>query len=99
MSMILVMTDQPCVLDTETLARLGSPGVSNVTLLEAPSTAAVLVQGWAFDLSSAEETVEILTSGKVDVQVLQPVMQVSVSPRTIVDIRPEETRTMEKEEK
>lgn len=99
MSMILILTDQSCALDTETLGRLGELGVTNVTLLEEASTRGVLIQGWAFERSSADAAVEILTSGELEVRVLQPVMQVSVSPRAVVDVRSGESWTTEMEGK
>lgn len=80
MSMILVFADEPSVLDTERLALLGRLGITSVTLLEEASIRGVLIQGWAFERTSAREAVEILTSGASDVRVLEPVMQVSVSP-------------------
>ncbi len=97
MSMILILTDQLGGLDTEKLARLGSLGVTNVTLLEEASTAGVLIQGWAFGRTSAREAVDILTSGAADVRVLEPVMQVSVAPSGIVQTPFRETGTKETE--
>lgn len=97
--MILILTGQRCKVDSETLARLGSLGVTNVTLLEEASAAGTLIQGWAFDSFSADEAVEMLTLGLSDVRVLRPIMQVSVSPQEIVDLPSGETWTMEKERK
>lgn len=99
MSMILILTDRLDALDTETLAGLGSLGVTNVTLLEDSSTVGVLVQGWAFETSAAQDAVDILTSGETDVRVLRPVMQVSVSAQEVVYARREDAGTPEKEKR
>ncbi len=95
--MILVLADEPGVLDTERLARLGRLGITSVTLLEEASTRGVLIQGWAFERTSAREAVEILTSGAADVRVLEPVMQVTVSPGAVPDLPAADIVTAEKE--
>lgn len=92
MSMVLLLTDRLGALDTGTLGRLAGYGITSVTLLEDPSTSgALLLQGWAFDHSTAPEIVEILVPGDVGVRVLQPVMQVSLSAQTGVEIRSGDT--------
>lgn len=101
MSMVLLLTDRLGALDTGTLGRLAGYGITSVTLLENPSvtlledpsTSGVLLQGWAFDHSTAPEIVEILVPGDVGVRVLQPVMQVSVSAQTGVQIGDTSDRT------
>ncbi len=96
MSMILILTDQLDALESETMIRLGGLGVTNVTLLEEPSVAGILIQGWAFERRSAREVVELLTAERSGVRVPQPVMQVSVSERALSKTPPD-TRTSETE--
>lgn len=98
MSMILILTEELGALDSGRLIRLGDLGVTNVTLLEGASTAGMLIEGWAFERTSAGEAVEIVTSGKFDVRVLQPVMQVSVSEWAVPKMPLAGTRTPEMEE-
>jgi len=97
MSMILILTDELDALDSDSLIRLGDLGVTNVTLLEEASTAGILIQGWAFERTSAREVVELLTAGRSGVRVLQPVMQVSVSEWAVPIVPPADTRTPEME--
>ncbi|MBW3667142.1 MAG: hypothetical protein KY394_06075 [Actinobacteria bacterium] len=97
--MILILTDRLGALDTDALGGLGSLGVTNVTLLEDASMVGVLVQGWAFETSSARDAVEMLASGESDVRVLRPVMQVSVSPQEVAYARREDAGTPEKEKR
>lgn len=97
MSMILVLTDEVAALDRDTLLRLGDLGITNVTLLEEASAAGILIQGWAFDGTSAGEVVEILTAGESHVRVLRPVMQVSVSAGVVSKVTSQDTPTPEKE--
>lgn len=99
MSMILILTDQLDALDSDRLIRLGDLGVTNVTLLEGASTAGMLIEGWAFERTSAGEAVKIVTSGESDLRVLQPVMQVSVSEWAVPKMPPADTRTPEMEER
>lgn len=99
MSMILILTDEPDALDSDSLIRLGDLGVSNVTLLEGASTAGILIQGWAFESASANEVVELLAGGGPGVRVLQPVMQVSVSDWAVRRLPSADTRTTEMEER
>lgn len=98
MSMILILTEELGALDSGRLIRLGDLGATNVTLLEGASTAGMLIEGWAFERTSAGEAVEIVTSGESDVRVLQPVMQVSVSEWAVPKMPLAGTRTPEMEE-
>lgn len=98
MSMILILTEELGALDSRRLIRLGDLGATNVTLLEGASTAGMLIEGWAFERTSAGEAVEIVTSGESDVRVLQPVMQVSVSEWAVPKMPLAGTRTPEMEE-
>ncbi len=68
-----------------------------MTRREGAFTSGVLIQGWAFDHSSTSEIVEILLSGDRAVQVLQPIMQVSVSSRRILISDPGEGRLRREE--
>lgn len=97
MSTILILADRLGALDTETLAALGDLGITSVTLLEDAATAGVLVQGWAFETSAAQDAVDILMSGDMRARVLRPVMQVSVSQQGLRNARPEDAGTPEKE--
>lgn len=81
--MLLVVTDVsggwP---DAEALRRLGHLGITSLSILEAPSAVALLVQGWAFDAdASGERAVGILATGASDVTVFRPVVQVGVTDR------------------
>lgn len=99
MSMILILTDELDALDSDRLIRLRDLGVTNVTLLEEASTAGILIQGWAFERTSAGEVVELLAAGRTGVRVLQPVMQASVSEWAVPKVPSADSGTPETEER
>ena len=64
------------------MQRLGRLGITSLSILESPDAVAVLLQGWAFDVETAEDRViEILGGGEADVVVFHPVVQAGVTPR------------------
>jgi len=60
----------------EALARLG---VTSVALARDEQTAAVILEGWAFDAARPDAALSALGAAADDVRALQPVMQMAVS--------------------
>jgi hypothetical protein len=65
--------------NAEALARLG---VTSVSLARDERTAAVILEGWALDPSHRAEGLAALGASNRTAQVLQPMVQMSVSAQT-----------------
>jgi hypothetical protein len=68
----------------EALARLG---VTSVSLAQDEQTAAVVLEGWAFDPTRADEAAQALAADG-EARVLQPVLQMAVSTAAVTEGAP-----------
>jgi hypothetical protein len=69
---------QPSALDE--LARLG---ITSIALLRGSSLAGLLLEGWAFDPSAAHQAALAVVGMREGLRMLQPVVQMAVSPAAI----------------
>jgi hypothetical protein len=66
-----------------TLRRLAELGITNLTLLQGDATAAIVLEGWAFEPAhSAASAVSALGAAPGCATTLRPLTQLTVSPRT-----------------
>jgi hypothetical protein len=78
--MVLTERDAQVSLGPSALQRLGALGVTNLTLLQGDDAAAVVLEGWAFDLSrSASAAAEAVGAPATHVTMLHPLTRMTVA--------------------
>jgi hypothetical protein len=76
---------QPSALDE--LARLG---VTSIALLHDSSFAGLVLEGWAFDPRDAHQAASAVAGVREGLRMLQPVVQMAVSPAAVPTVDREE---------
>jgi hypothetical protein len=66
-------------LGPQVLRRLGALGITNLTLLQRDDTAAVVLEGWAFDPARSEAGVADALGAAQGVTLLHPLTQMTVA--------------------
>lgn len=80
MAMAVVLTDDgiELVLSAAATAELARMGITNVTLVAGDSTTGVVLEGWAFDPSTAIQAVTALRGHEAPTLMLHPIAHTAV---------------------
>lgn len=81
MAMAVVLMDGgiDLVLSADAAVELGRLGVTNVTLVRGDDTTGVVLEGWAFDPTTAADAVAVLRDEAGTSRTLYPVAQTAVA--------------------
>jgi hypothetical protein len=71
--------DDP-VVGPETVVRLGTIGISRVSVLQDATGTGVILEGWAFDPRQIDDAVRALFPGQGDLRIFREIARVAVNP-------------------
>jgi hypothetical protein len=76
---LVVEGDAEFSLGARAAERLATLGITNVTVLQGPGSTAILLEGWAFDMSGADVAAQAVFDGSSpSMRLLRPVLQIAV---------------------
>jgi hypothetical protein len=85
------ISDEEPALQPGALAALARLGITSVSLLRDEQIAGLVLEGWAFDPTRAEEAVRAAAGTRDGIRTLEPLVQMAVSAAsTGNEIRPQE---------
>ncbi len=88
MAVVLIDDNVELILTAAATAELARMGVTDVTFVSGDSTIGVVIEGWAFDPSTATEAVTVLRGREAPARTLHPIAHTVISA---VSIEGEET--------
>jgi hypothetical protein len=80
---LLPVSDDEPSLQPSTLDELARLGVTSIAFLRDSSLAALVLEGWAFDPRDAHQAASAVAGMREGLRMLQPVVQMAVSPAAI----------------